>query len=221
MGEALVEDAQSFWRFFTKYYPMKWDSFHTEFMRYFASSYKRKLKEEFEQRYQGEFESLNNFVRDIEDYFSRASPSTPQIERVEFIKSKALPEYMPYLNAKSIQSMKELSEYALGLDDIIERGRRPRKPLPPHLCVEPSLAYDPNKYKSPKQREEKYTHYEDQEREQHPRTSREVTARYYTTSEEESEDKEPNPRVREEKRVKIVAPQDCGDESRQHRGKFP
>ncbi|XP_037270722.2 uncharacterized protein LOC119162806 [Rhipicephalus microplus] len=118
------------------------DDFHAAFLREFLpADYESRMRRELELRTQAPDESLQEYVRAMEDLFSIAEPRASNEERVERVIRQAHPTLSAYLRGSRFRDLEELAVEAKRIQGDILAARSCRPPPPASEAVVPRCAW--------------------------------------------------------------------------------
>ncbi|XP_049273276.1 uncharacterized protein LOC125759065 [Rhipicephalus sanguineus] len=118
------------------------DEFRAAFLREFLpADYESRMRRELELRTQAPDESLQEYVRAMEDLFSIAEPRASNEERVERVIRQAHPTFSAYLRGSRFRDLEELAAEAKRIQGDILAARAYRPPPPASVALEPRCAW--------------------------------------------------------------------------------
>jgi len=123
-----------------------WADFEDKFRKEFqAVGYKKILRREIEDRFQGPDESLTKYIRLMIKYYERLGDQVPEREILARIIRQMHPEYKMVLVGRRPESLGQLLEIAPEIQEFI-RDSRVYRPPPITGTLEPSLAWKPGNH---------------------------------------------------------------------------
>ncbi|XP_064468191.1 uncharacterized protein LOC135378939 [Ornithodoros turicata] len=112
--------------------------FKSEFL---PPDYEYRILEELHKRTQHPDETLAEFVRALQDLYSRAEPTATEEQRVTRAIRQCHPRYRPYLRAHRFNSLEALAQEARSIEGDLLAELDYRPPPPPELALEPRCAW--------------------------------------------------------------------------------
>ncbi|XP_077560842.1 uncharacterized protein LOC144175671 [Haemaphysalis longicornis] len=117
--------------------------FRAAFLREFLpADYERRMRRELELRTQAPEESLQEFVRAMDELFAIAEPHASSEERVERVIRQAHPTFSAYLRGGRFRDLEELAVEAKRIQGDILAARAYRPPPPASESLEPRCAWN-------------------------------------------------------------------------------
>ncbi|XP_049271918.1 uncharacterized protein LOC125758606 [Rhipicephalus sanguineus] len=118
------------------------DEFRAAFLREFLpADYESRMRRELELRTQAPDESLQEYVRAMDDLFSIAEPRASNEELVERVIRQAHPTFSAYLRGSRFRDLEELAAEAKRIQGDILAARAYRPPPPAGVALEPRCAW--------------------------------------------------------------------------------
>ncbi|XP_049528712.1 uncharacterized protein LOC125947611 [Dermacentor silvarum] len=118
------------------------EEFRAAFLREFLpADYESRMRRELGLRTQAPDESLQEYVRAMQDLFLIAEPNASNEERVERVIRQAHPTFSAYLRGGRFRNLEELAAEAKRIQGDIIAARAYRPPPPASEALEPSCAW--------------------------------------------------------------------------------
>lgn len=118
------------------------DEFRANFRQEFLpADYTARLRRELEARTQHPDESLIEYVRTMQEFYSLADPNASHEEQVERVVRQAHPTFAAYLRSSKFRNLDELALEAKRLQSDILASRAYRPPPPAYMSLEPRCAW--------------------------------------------------------------------------------
>ncbi|KAG0444612.1 hypothetical protein HPB47_013595 [Ixodes persulcatus] len=137
---ALVEDAARWWRLQEP--PSSMAAFHERFRSEFLPpDYERRVREELNTRTQHPDESLLEYVRAIQELYSRADPAASHSDQVSRVIRQCHPSSKPYLRGRSFDTLEALAREARVVQADLLAELRYAPPPRPEESLEPCCAF--------------------------------------------------------------------------------
>nr|XP_037285116.1 uncharacterized protein LOC119178057 [Rhipicephalus microplus] len=138
---AALTDRAARWHRLSSHRAATLDKFRAAFLREFLpADYESRMRRELELRTQAPEESLQEYVRAMEDLFSIAEPRASNEERVERVITQAHPTFSAYLRGSRFRDLKELAVEAKRIQGDILAARSYHPPPPASETLEPRCA---------------------------------------------------------------------------------
>ncbi|XP_037499649.2 uncharacterized protein LOC119373664 [Rhipicephalus sanguineus] len=112
--------------------------FRAEFL---PPDYAVRMKDELRSRTQAEEESLQEYIRSLQELYDRADPSAPEVERVTRAIKQSHPRFQAYLRGRSFPSLDVLATAAGDIQAAMLAELTYQPPPPPESTLEPSCAW--------------------------------------------------------------------------------
>ncbi|XP_064482675.1 uncharacterized protein LOC135395364 [Ornithodoros turicata] len=137
---ALVGDAARWLRLQSEFTSLQdfQERFKNEFL---PPDYEYRVLEELHKRTQHPEESLSEFVRALQDLYSRADPTATEEQRVARAIRQCHPRFRPYLRAHRFETLEALAQEARSIQGDLLAELQYRPPPPPELALEPRCAW--------------------------------------------------------------------------------
>lgn len=137
---ALVGAAARWWRLQKPFSSMA--EFRKRFgEEFFPPDYAMRVREELVRRTQGAEESLIEFVRAIQELYSRADPGASEEDKVSRVIRQSHPIFRPYLRGRVFESLDALAREARVIQADLLSELQYRPPPRPEESVEPGCAW--------------------------------------------------------------------------------
>lgn len=137
---ALVGDAARWWRLQEP--PSSMAAFHERFRSEFLPpDYERRVREELNTRTQHPDESLLEYVRAIQELYSRADPAASHADQVSRVIRQCHPSFQPYLRGRSFDTVEALAREARVVQADLLAELRYAPPPRPEESLEPGCAF--------------------------------------------------------------------------------
>ncbi|KAH7944105.1 hypothetical protein HPB52_015680 [Rhipicephalus sanguineus] len=119
-----------------------WSHFEQLFRAEFLPpDYAVRMKDELRSRTQAEEESLQEYIRSLQELYDRADPSAPEAERVARAVKQSHPRFQAYLRGRSFSSLDVLATAAVDIQAAMLAELTYQPPPPPESTLEPSCAW--------------------------------------------------------------------------------
>ncbi|KAH7952414.1 hypothetical protein HPB52_022844 [Rhipicephalus sanguineus] len=119
-----------------------WSHFEQLFRAEFLPpNYAVRMKDELRSRTQAEEESLQEYIRSLQELYDRADPSAPEAERVARAVKQSHPRFQAYLRGRSFSSLDVLATAAGDIQAAMLAELTYQPPPPPESTLEPSCAW--------------------------------------------------------------------------------
>ncbi|XP_075542412.1 uncharacterized protein LOC142576232 [Dermacentor variabilis] len=137
-----LTDTAARWYRLSGYRATTLEEFRVAFLREFLpADYQSRLRRELELRTQAPDESLQEYVRAMQDLFLIAEPKASNEERVERVIRQAHPTFSAYLRGGRFRDLEELAAEAKRIQGDILAARAYRPPPPASEALEPRCAW--------------------------------------------------------------------------------
>ncbi|XP_049275318.1 uncharacterized protein LOC125759907, partial [Rhipicephalus sanguineus] len=139
---AALTDTAARWYRLAGYRAATLEEFRAAFLREFLpADYESRMRRELELRTQAPDESLQEYVRAMDDLFSIAEPRASNEERVERVIRQAHPTFSAYLRGGRFRDLEELAAEAKRIQGDLLAARAYRPPPPASDALEPRCAW--------------------------------------------------------------------------------
>ncbi|XP_075725181.1 uncharacterized protein LOC142767426 [Rhipicephalus microplus] len=139
---AALTDTAARWHRLSGHRAATLDEFRAAFLREFLpADYESRMRRELELRTQAPDESLQEYVRAMEDLFSIAEPRASNEERVERVIRQAHPTFSAYLRGSRFRDLEQLAVEAKRIQGDILAARSYHPPPPASEALEPRCAW--------------------------------------------------------------------------------
>nr|XP_050046372.2 uncharacterized protein LOC126543285 [Dermacentor andersoni] len=137
-----LTDTAARWYRLSGYRATTLEEFRVAFLREFLpADYQSRMRRELELRTQAPDESLQEYVRAMQDLFLVAEPKASNEERVERVIRQAHPTFSAYLRGGRFRDLEELAAEAKRIQGDILAARAYRPPPPASEALEPRCAW--------------------------------------------------------------------------------
>ncbi|XP_037521069.1 uncharacterized protein LOC119397727, partial [Rhipicephalus sanguineus] len=139
---AALTDTAARWYRLAGYRAATLEEFRAALLREFLpADYESRMRRELELRTQAPDESLQEYVRAMDDLFSIAEPRASNEERVERVIRQAHPTFSAYLRGGRFRDLEELAAEAKRIQGDLLAARAYRPPPPASDALEPRCAW--------------------------------------------------------------------------------
>ncbi|XP_077526121.1 uncharacterized protein LOC144137955 [Haemaphysalis longicornis] len=119
-----------------------WDEFCWRFRgEFLPPGYEYRILRELDLRTQHPNECLLEYVRALEDLYRRASPLTPESDRVARLLRQCHARFMRYLHVRRFSSLEDVAKHARSIQDCLLAAAEYVPPPPCDVSLEPSCAW--------------------------------------------------------------------------------